>query len=323
MNRETGKHLLHVAGFLLGLAALLAAASRLYEPRDNQKWADVSSFYVYADGYLGHGADELDAIFVGCSEFYASVSPLRIWTASGVTSYNVSTSAQRIYTSDEYIHRILRTHHPKVIVLDGYAAIRPGYADDAAYDMFETRFSIFQYHNNWKKYDWNKITTPIHYTNRVEKKGFRSNDKVAHPDFEGYNAPSEEVAPIPVLNRIYLGHIARLCRAHGVQLVVLYVPSPSNWSYAIHNALQRDTERLGIPFVDLNLRLDEVGIVFDTDFQDEEGDHLNIAGANKMSAYLGHLLAEEYGLPDHRDDPAFAQWNSEAAQSAVSGEDQA
>lgn len=315
MNRESAKQLLRVAGFLAGLALLLSAASRVYEARDNQKWADVSSFYVYSKGYLAHGADELDAIFVGCSEFYASVSPLRIWEQSGVTTYNVATSAQRIYRSDVFIHNILRTHHPKVIVLDAFAAIREGNAEDAVFDAFETRFPIFADHNNWKDYDWEKIISPIHYTNRVANKGFRSNDMVDVPDRERYMVPSDELAHIPVLNRLYLGHIARLCRSHGVELVLVSIPSPANWDYPIHNALQADADALGIPLIDLNLMVDELGIDFETDFQDSGGDHLNFSGAEKVSDYLAQMLQQQYALPDHRGDPAFAQWDQELEES--------
>jgi hypothetical protein len=57
---------------------------------------------------------------------------------------------------------------------------------------------------------------------------------------------------------------------------------------------------------------DELDFDPQTDYRDD-GDHLNPEGANKVSAYLAHFLAEEYGLEDHRDDTAYDCWDEDLA----------
>ena len=55
-----------------------------------------------------------------------------------------------------------------------------------------------------------------------------------------------------------------------------------------------------VRFLDFNEAYDEIGIDFATDFADY--DHLNVAGCQKFSSYLGKVLRTLYELPDHRSE---------------------
>ena len=79
--------------------------------------------------------------------------------------------------------------------------------------------------------------------------------------------------------------------------------------YQKHNALQEIAEKNGINFVDLNLELKKQ-INCKKDSVDV-GDHLNIKGAKKTSAYLGEYLKKEYGLPDRRGTANYKQWDND------------
>lgn len=287
---------------------LLGLLSRAYQPKNNTRRGGMN--YIGSHGYLAYGEEELDAVFVGCSEFYASVSPLYLWEHWGITSYNASSGAQRIYQSDDYVHSILKAHRPRLILLDGYAVVREGYCDDALFGMAAQYWPVFHYHNNWKQFSWKMMTAPLRYTNRVEGKGYRPEDKVVPVDMDGYMEARDGTERFPLLNRLYLRHIRNVCRAHGVTLAVVVIPSPANWNGWYSDALKQETDRLGIPLVDLNDHLEELGLDPATDFRDE-GDHLNVSGAEKVSGFLGALLRETYHLPDHRGDPAFDTWDRE------------
>lgn len=55
---------------------------------------------------------------------------------------------------------------------------------------------------------------------------------------------------------------------------------------------------------------DQVGMVSDSDFIDFA--HTNIWGAQKVTAYLGEFLAENYDLPDRRGDRNYEIWDRDS-----------
>lgn len=89
-----------------------------------------------------------------------------------------------------------------------------------------------------------------------------------------------------------------LLQKPGFYPCLISVPNYNGWNYQKHNALQEIADKNGINFVDLNLELKKQ-INWKKDSVDG-GDHLNIKGAKKTSAYLGEYLKKEYGLPDRR-----------------------
>ena len=59
--------------------------------------------------------------------------------------------------------------------------------------------------------------------------------------------------------------------------------------------------KYGIPYLDFNQKLKELGIDWKSDTLDK-GDHLNLSGAHKVTDYMTMYLQEHYMLPDHRGD---------------------
>jgi hypothetical protein len=104
--------------------------------------------------------------------------------------------------------------------------------------------------------------------------------------------------------------IIDLCEAKGTKILILSTPSPQNSSYKKHNALQEFTEEFSLDYLNLNFLLDEMGIDWETDSLDE-GDHLNLSGACKVTEYLGRYLNANYDLPVHRSDSIGEAWEEE------------
>ena len=308
MNKDTIRHSALVLVFLGILAALLAAASWVYRPRDNTKQGGMD--YVMAHGYLGEPAGSIDVFFVGSSEFYSGIAPMPMWERSGLSSYDFATGAQRSYNADAMVRELLQTHHPRLVVLDGYVALKQGNPDEAVFTKLSQWFPVLINHENWKRFDWETICSPVAYTHREINKGFRPDGRHAPASYAGFMTPSEERADLPLLNRLYLDHIMETCREAGVEVLFITLPSPENWDYARHNTLQDYADAAGVPLLDLNLMVTELGIDPECDYRDG-GDHLNSAGAEKVSAYLADYLRETYHLEDHREDPALAGWKED------------
>ena len=305
MNKELPKRIAGTILFLLILALLLASLSWLYRPRDNTKAGGMD--YVMAHGYLGLPSDGIDAFFVGSSEFYSGISPMLLWDAGGITSYDYATGAQRSYNADAMVEKLLKTHRPKLVVLDGYVALKQGNPDEAVFSMSSRLFPVLENHENWKLFDWEMLSSGVAYTNREINRGFRPDSRHISITHKGFMLPSDERVRMPLMNRLYLDHIRSVCQREGISLLLIALPSPENWDYAHHNTLQDYADQAGIPLLDLNLMVDELGIDPSTDYRDE-GDHLNNKGAAKVSQYLSGYLSQQFGLEDHRNDPAYAAW---------------
>lgn len=101
-----------------------------------------------------------------------------------------------------------------------------------------------------------------------------------------------------------------MCREKGISVILYSAPSPNNYNYAKHNTLTDYAEQNGAEYLDFNLMTEELGIDWEKDSLDN-GDHLNVLGAEKLSRYFGSYLEEHYDLEDHRKDPEYSSWNED------------
>ena len=170
-------------------------------------------------------------------------------------------------------------------------------------------FPIFERHDRWKALTLRDFFGATENDYVDDMKGFRMKWGVRPADDSAYMEPTDNVAEVPELTKSVLAEMRDMCRAAGSELVIVSTPSTKCWYTSRHNGAQAVADELGIEFIDLNTGDDAVAIDWDTDTRDW-GDHLNYAGAVKTSQALAHILSERYGVPDHRDDPAYAvEWN--------------
>ena len=60
--------------------------------------------------------------------------------------------------------------------------------------------------------------------------------------------------------------------------------------------------------------IEEISSVSTTDWDkdtQDEGNHLNIYGAEKVGKYIATYLKNNYNLDDHRNDEKYQKWNDE------------
>lgn len=113
---------------------------------------------------------------------------------------------------------------------------------------------------------------------------------------------SEEGEPFGSYPLEYLDRIRTLCAEHGIQLILIKAPSLApQWYSSDNEQVTAYAETHGLPYINFYELLDETGIDYETDTYDG-GLHMNLNGADKLSAYLGKVLAQEYGVRDRRQD---------------------
>ncbi|MBQ1525113.1 MAG: SGNH/GDSL hydrolase family protein, partial [Firmicutes bacterium] len=112
----------------------------------------------------------------------------------------------------------------------------------------------------------------------------------------------------------YLDMIRDSCRAHDITLILIKSPSCyPHWYEEWDSQIADYAEENGLIYINFLDHQEETGIDYTTDTFDA-GQHLNLAGAEKASAWFGKILAEQSGVSDRRSDPAMAsRWEEKIA----------
>ena len=277
-------------------------------------------------------AEGADIVFLGTSKGSLDINPIVLWDTQGIMAYNFSGSSQYIGNTYYILQEILSDFKPKVIALDIYGAIKPEtfYMEgnilynytvvsqpwlryqlyyDLMYEQFDQSilyyFSLLRYHGRWKE------LTSVDYETKqyvlgselfCPPKGWQPIEKV--PELP---EPKEEVT-IRSQEMIYLEKIVSLAEENGCKVIFLRMPGifTEYTEKYVQDVAAFGTAR-GIALCDMMSSefLSETKLT-PRDFGD--GDHLNIAGADKLSMWLGNYLIENDYVCDRRGDVAAVEW---------------
>ena len=297
--------------FIAFFLVLLYGASALFIPKNDTVKAgiderDESAYAVYAEP-----RNSMDAVIIGDSLAYTSISPLKMWHENGFTSYNCSRTAQRMSETYYMLKRVFEVQSPKVVVFETNMLFWPSDTEEqinkTLFEAAEYYLPVFEYHNQWKKIDPSDLQDAV-YEKQDQYKGFRlKKDCIPYAGGE-YMIETMATREVPRVERFLLGRMIQLCRKNGSQFMMVSVPSPKDYRYENHNSAQSLADKYGVEYLDLNLLTEEIGIDWNLDVLDGT-EHLNVYGAEKVSDYLGAYISENYEVEGHRDDKTYSEWN--------------
>jgi len=320
-------------------AALILASTVFCVELVREKRGDVLDF----GEYTAEPKDSIDVLFLGSSHVFMDILPVTIWEESGITSYNITSSAQVPAVSYYYLVEALKTQSPKVVAFDIYM-IDTQYPDEwrarlamgampwsknkieaienAVPEEFQhlCRNELFGYHNNWnrlKEYDYKYALTKLF---RADKVSFLKGSevylvKVSNTNQSWYYQPRYEMPneEIYAYNLEYIKKIAQTVEDAGAELLLLSTPCPDAGKTEYY--LERVAEDLeeagfsGFRVYDMNDDRNKMKLDYSKDMTD--GVHCNTTGADKVSRQMGQYLSENYELPDRRSDEKLAEmWDA-------------
>jgi hypothetical protein len=104
----------------------------------------------------------------------------------------------------------------------------------------------------------------------------------------------------------YLEKMTELCKQNNIELILIKAPSLyPHWHDEWEVQVQEYADKQNLRYINFLELVEETGLDYSTDTYDA-GLHMNLSGAEKLAKYLGKILAEEYQVPDRRNDEA---WN--------------
>ena len=185
--------------------------------------------------------------------------------------------------------------------------------NDELLSLIAYQESLMKYHDRWQELSREDFTeTEKRYY--LITKGFLYSTAV-RPFYYGdsyMGSENDEENPVSEKNVQDLKNIKALCDEHNAKMAVVCAPSGKIWNYAKHKGTQRACDSLGISFTDYNTEIQRIGFDWLKDRKDN-GDHLNIKGATKVTGDYAKILADDFGLTKSKLTPEQEEhWNSDA-----------
>lgn len=187
-------------------------------------------------------------------------------------------------------------------------------------------FGYSTFHSRWNEINKDDFDMDYSFANMANTRFYLSQ----YPQKSLYR--SDNIAEFKTEGMLYLEKIIKLAKSEGIEVLLINVPQVEREeAVPYYNYANELARKYDISYLDLNNM--ENLVDFSTDLGDfheaetvekaiEEGEyiegdvienvsHLNIAGAMKVTNYLGEYLDENYNLSDHRSEKEYDYWNSE------------
>ena len=323
------KKIINIVGILcilLVTALLLGFLQALLMP----KYMSSSREGALIAEYYGETSNH-DVLFIGDCEVYESFTPPTLWEKYGITSYIRGSAQQLPWQSYYLLEDTLRYETPEAVVFN-VLALKYGEPQDEAYNRMTLDgmewsmakvnaikasmtdgesflsyvFPLLRFHSRWNDLSQEDLTYLTHrdtvshngYLMQNEIKGGRS-DRVGKP-LADYTLPSTSME--------YLDKMRALCEEKGIELILIKAPT-NDWKYYWYDEWDAQiadyAAKNDLAYYNFIPLVEEIGIDWQTDTYDV-GVHLNVFGAEKLTAYFGKILTERHGLADHRADASLS-----------------
>ena len=276
-------------------------------------------------------------LFVGDCEVYENFSPVTLWQEYGITSYIRGSAQQLIWQSYYLLEEMLKRETPEAIVfnvlsvkygipqseaynrmsIDGmkwssskWGAIQASITEDEAAITY--LLPLLRYHSRWNELSEEDLTY-LFRRDRIGYNGYLMQTGVRPVTSLPQWVPLEDYT-IPQTCMEYLDKMRTLCEDYGVELILIKAPSIYPLWYDEWDAqIAEYAETHGLVYYNFLAMAEEIGIDWERDTYDA-GLHLNVWGAEKLSAYFGQLLIEKHGLTSQKSDAALAEvWTGKCA----------
>ncbi len=299
---------------------LIVTLNRIFMPKyvnENQDGRITQEYYPVAKS--------TDVIFVGSSTVHSGINPEILMAEQGISAYDRANASQTMRISYYMIEDAIRCHKPELVCIDT-TFIK--YGDDFVEEpstrkaldgmrlspskircvqasmgedekLADYIVPLFRFHSRWKELTLDDFRY-AYYNKPVTLKGYLRDDEVDPADEGELVYTKDDDNTISPGNVMYLEKAIQLCRSKGIQVMLFKVPAHSqNWSRDYDEQLGKIANEYDISYINFDDRCDEIGLDFSADTPDA-GSHLNTAGAEKFSRYLGKYIRENFTVTDRR-----------------------
>ena len=281
----------------------------------------VGEYYGEARGH--------DVVFIGDCEVYESFVPAVLWEEYGISSYVRGSAQQLVWQSYHILEETFEYESPKVVVfnvlalkygdpqseafnrmtLDGMKwsrakadAISESMTDEE--NFIDYVFPILRFHSRITELTGDDFKY-LFKSPKVSHSGYLMQKNIVPMTDKTDSGRTLRDYTLPSASMEYLEKMRVLCEENGSELVLIKSPTNS-WAYWWYDEwdeqIREYAQEKQLSYYNFIDKTEEIGIDYSTDTYDE-GVHLNVYGAEKMTRYFGNILKESHGLsaPVHTD----------------------
>lgn len=333
MNKEhtNWKRFLKIATLLVAILVVAWLAQHYVMARLDVHQRRIEGFYM-------EEKDSLDMMILGASETYNGYIPAKAWDEYGITSYLYGYQANPVTLWSYQLKEIEKTQHPDVLLIECNGAV---YDEENLNDPAELRFmsddmpfsrnkielindrateSKLSYYFPILKYHAHLIPGNGTLSKiMLEKRGFNilrgyqarsggddlSNDVI---DVSG----DDSVLELDPLADQALRAFLEQCKESEIKHIVFvrfpHVVTDYNYSrFQRYHKVKEIVEEYGFDYIDMDAFMDDMGLLFESDFLDCE--HLSANGARKLTDYIVPYLMDRYEMsPREQSEKVVKQW---------------
>ena len=297
--------------------------------------------FLYRDGntervrkFYKEEKNSLDVVVMGASEITAGYSPGYAYELYGFTSYMCAEDSNTCALAVPQLKQILAHQDPEVLLVEIYSFVRPldtvydevkirNFAENVPFSLdawktvltfpFDEKisclFPFIKYHGDFA-IAGERLRYLRNYRDTIDSpsvtKGMMTNTVVYNGEgdtgvCDGTNHRIDDI------RKTYLVEFMDHCTEAGLEKVVfvnyprdIENESDSDLLSRVAHARQIVTE-YGFDFIDLQEAKEQIGLDMCADFYNAH--HLNPQGQQKVTAYLGNILMNQYGLTPREQSP--------------------
>lgn len=308
-----------IPAFAIVLLLLMQIVSKAFIAIDS---SDIENIY----GFYAEPKNSLDMVMIGPSEVYTGYAPALAWEEYGLKSCNLSIGAVPCNMYKSIVTEIVKRQRPKLLVINASAFSQGNWnlTDEVYLRKWIDNMPMSQ-----NKLDTvetipkniNKDPEAV-YTSFVTRaymrlsgggylKGFYSKTGITggRDNLANIGQPTKEAYVLTDECRAYLKELLSYCNKLGIEHVLLLQP-PHETQAADKSGLEQIesiTKAYGYDFLDLSTDYESIAGIDDShDFADFE--HLNAYGAKKLTAYIGNMAVNQYGIKSDTAKSELSIW---------------
>jgi len=271
---------------------------------------------------------------------FCGINPIQMYNDYGYASYIVACGSQAPWQSYCYIKEVDKTQDPSIIILDVYMM---GAHNEDDYEDYQTVNNLLDFplslnkiqavyestanskldiilrfpytHDDYEAFS--ELSWSKYYGNNEYSMGYDYSNEIDTSDIGEYGLENIErvidIAPISYKSEKYLRRIIDYCRANNTSLILVNAPWPmiSEDTQKKYNYIGRIASENGVPFIDGNLLLEELGMDWTTDVRGNGG-HINHSGVTKFTTYVENYINSNYSVPDRRGNSDYRSYEMAA-----------